>query len=146
VVYGIDPFGQLDLVLRPLDQRACTDADQRVEEIKKLHEHVRDRIERINSTYSAQANKHQKGKVFQPGDLVWVHLQKDRFPSKRKGKFMPRVEGPFEVVERVNDNVYNIDLPCDCQVSAMFNVSDLSPYEYDENLSNLRSNFATRGG
>ena len=31
---------------------------------------------------SAQANKHMRKKVFQPGDLVWVHLQKDRFPTK----------------------------------------------------------------
>jgi len=55
-----------------------------VEEIKKLHERVKDRIEKINATYSGQANDHQKKKVFQPGDLVWVHLRKDRFPSKRK--------------------------------------------------------------
>jgi len=31
-----------------------------------------------------KANKHKKRVVFQPGDLVWVHLRKERFPSKRK--------------------------------------------------------------
>jgi len=98
-----------------------------VEEIKKLHEHVKDRIEKINSTYSAQTNKHPKKKVFQPGDLVWVHLRKDRLPSNSKGKLMPRAEGPFEVLKRINDNAYKIDLLGDYQVSAMFNVSDLSP-------------------
>ena len=70
MVYGIDPLGPLDLVPRPLDQRPSAEVDQRVEEIKKLHERVRDRIEKINATYSAQANKGQKRKVFQPGDLV----------------------------------------------------------------------------
>jgi len=64
VAYGIDPLGPLDLVPRPLDERPNTDANKRVKEIKKLHERVRDRIERINSTYSPQANKHQKRKVF----------------------------------------------------------------------------------
>jgi len=55
---------------------------------------------------------------------------------------MPRAECPFEVVERVNDNTYKIDLRGDYQVSATFNVLDLSPYEDDDSLSNLRSNFA----
>jgi len=145
IVYGLDPLGPLDLIPRPLDQRPSADANQRVEEIKKLHERVKARIEKINATYSSQANKGRKKKVFQPGDLVWLHLRKERFPSKRKGKLMPRADGPFEVLERVNDNAYKIDLPGDYQVSATFNVSDLSPYEDDDTLSNLRSNFAKQG-
>ena len=61
---GLDPIGPLDLVPRPLDQRQSVKVDQRVEEIKRMHEWVRDRIEKINSTYSAQANKHRRRKVF----------------------------------------------------------------------------------
>jgi len=106
VVYGIDPLGPLDLVPRPLDQTLSADADQRVEEIKKLYERIWGRIERINSTHSTQANKHQKRKVFEPGDLVWADLRNDRFSSKRKGKLMPRVEGSFKVLEKVNANDY----------------------------------------
>jgi len=55
---------------------------------------------------------------------------------------MPRADGPLEVLERVNDNAYKIDLPGDYQLSAAFNVSNLSPYEDDDTSSNLRSNFA----
>jgi len=58
---------------------------------------------------------------------------------------MPRVEGPFKVRERVNDNTYKIYLPGDYQVSAMFNVSYLSPYEDDDNVANLRLNFSKQG-
>jgi len=53
---------------------------------------------------------------------------------------MPRADHSFEVLERVNDNTYKIDLPDDYQVSATFNVSYLSPYEDDDNLANLRLN------
>jgi len=35
-----------------------------VEEIKKLDEGVRDKIDKNNTTYSAQANKHQKRKGY----------------------------------------------------------------------------------
>jgi len=55
---------------------------------------------------------------------------------------MPRADGPFKILEWVNDNAYKIDLQGAYQVSATFNVSDLSPYEDDDNLTNLRSNFA----
>jgi hypothetical protein len=36
---------------------------------------------------------------FQPGDLVWIYLSRGRFPSKRKFKLMPRVDGPFRVAK-----------------------------------------------
>ena len=61
---------------------------------------------------------------------------------------MKRAEGPFEVLQRVNGNAYKIDLSGDYQdyqVSATFNVIDLSPYEDDDKLINLRSNFANQG-
>jgi len=66
-----------------------------VEEIQKIHELVRSRIEKTNAPYRAQANKHKKKVLFQPGDLVWIHLRKERFPSKRKKKIMPRAHGPL---------------------------------------------------
>ncbi|PKI38029.1 hypothetical protein CRG98_041583 [Punica granatum] len=73
-------------------------------------------------------------------DLVWIHLRKERFPSKRKSKLMPPAEGLFLVKEKVNnDNAYKIELPDDYNVSATFNVGDLSPYFEEEDMD-LRAN------
>jgi len=58
---------------------------------------------------------------------------------------MPRAKGPFEVLERVNDNAYKVDLLGDYQVSATLNVSDLSPQQDDGSLTNLRLNFSKQG-
>ncbi|XP_025822327.1 uncharacterized protein LOC112898161, partial [Panicum hallii] len=44
----------------------------------------------------------------QPGDLVWLHLRKDRFPQQRKSKLSPRGDGPFKVLQKINDNAYKI--------------------------------------
>ena len=59
---------------------------------------------------------------------MWVHLHKDRFPSHRRSKLDPRADGPFEVLERLNDNPYILDFPSEYGVSNTFNVSDLSHF------------------
>jgi len=61
-------------------------------------------------------------------------FEKGNIPSKRKSKLIPRVDGPFEVLECFNDNAYKVDLPGDYGVSAMFNVAILSPYLDDDYL------------
>lgn len=50
-----------------------------------------------------KANKHKKPFIYQPRDLVWLHLRKERFLSKRKNKLAPRVDGSFEIIVRVGD-------------------------------------------
>jgi len=145
IVYGVEPLTPLDLVPRPMDAKPSVEARKRVEEIKQLHEQVKERIKKSNASYQAQANKHKRRVVFQPGDLVWVHLRKETFPSKRKSKVMPSADGPFEVLERVNDNTYKVNLPGEYGVSATFNVADLSPYLEDDHLSNLRINSPQQG-
>ena len=47
---------------------------------------------------------------------------------------MPKAEGSFGVLERINDNAYKIDLSNKHDVSSTFNISDLAPYLEDEAL------------
>jgi len=46
--------------------------------MKKLHKHIRAYIEKINEAYKANANKNKKGLEYQHGDLVRLHLRKER--------------------------------------------------------------------
>ncbi|XP_040953670.1 uncharacterized protein, partial [Gossypium hirsutum] len=43
-----------------------------------------------------------------PGDWVWLHMRKERFPMQRRSKLLPRGDGPFQVLERINDNSYKL--------------------------------------
>jgi len=80
---------------------------------------------------------------FEPGDWVWVHMRKERFPEQRRSKLMPRGGGPFQIIERVNDNAYKVDLLCEYCVSITFNVVDLSLFDVgDDSRSN---SFEERG-
>ena len=96
--------------------------------------------------YKVRANKHRKVITFKLGDLVWLHLRKERFPSRRKNKFMPRGDGPFKILEKVNDNAYKLELPGDMGVSHTFNVGDLIPYlDDEEDGDDLRANHNQEG-
>ena len=66
-------------------------------------------------------------------------MQKEIFPTQRKNKLLPRGDGPFQVVECINDNAYKLDLPGKYNVSAIFNVSDLRPF-LTEAEHDLRAN------
>jgi hypothetical protein len=68
----------------------------------------------------------------EPGDLLCVHLRKDRFPDLRKSKLMPHAAGPLKVLEKINDNTYKLELPPKFGISSTFNISDLKPYLSEE--------------
>ena len=62
--------------------------------------------------YRIASSKGRKEIKLKPGDLVWLHLRKDRFPELRKSKLMPRAAGPYKIIEKINDNAYKLELPC----------------------------------
>ncbi|WMV18272.1 hypothetical protein MTR67_011657 [Solanum verrucosum] len=60
---------------------------------------------------------------------------------------MPRGDGPFPVIERLNDNAYKVALPPEYQVHNTYNVCNLSPFPTvgDDDPSNLRTNSFQEG-
>ena len=58
-----------------------------------------------------------------------MHMRKERFPTRRRSKLHPRGDGLFQVLERINDNAYKLGLSGEYNISATFNVSDLSPFD-----------------
>ena len=103
VVYGFNPLTPLDLLLIPiLDDVLCKDGIEKASFIKDLHKDIKLRIERKVGKYTEHANKRRKALLFDVGDWVWLHLRKDRVPNQRKSRLMPRGDGPFQVLKRIN--------------------------------------------
>ena len=46
----------------------------------------------------------------------------------------PIGDGPFQVLEHINDSAYNLDFPGEYNVSVTFNVIDLSHFDVGDNL------------
>jgi len=120
IVYGFNPLTPLNLIPLPIDERSSLDG----------HMKVAPKIEK----FAYQANKGRRRFIFDPGDWVWLHMRKERFPAKRRSKLLPRGDGPFQVLERINDNAYKLDLPSEYNVSTTFNVTDLSPFDVGDDL------------
>jgi hypothetical protein len=132
IVYGFIPRAPIDLISVSSSEDMNFDANQRADLILKIHEQTKENIECMNAKNKIAGSKGRQHVTFQPGDLVWLHLRKDRFPALRKSKLMPRADGPFKILEKINDNAYKLDLPVDYGVSSSFNVADLKPYEGEE--------------
>nr|KYP69682.1 Transposon Ty3-I Gag-Pol polyprotein [Cajanus cajan] len=149
VVYGFNPVTPLDLLPLPNTTLFHKERISMTNFIKKYHEKVKSQIEKQTQMYVKYNKKGRKKVTFEVGDWVWLHLRKDRFPTQRMSKLNPRGDGPFQVLQKINDNAYILDLPSDYGFSSSFNVCDLTPFlgtNDMDNLGNLRANLSQEGG
>ena len=66
-----------------------------------------------------------------------VRIRSERFPPGTVKKLHARGGGPFEMMKRINDNTYVLNLPEDFDISLIFIVEDLVAYRgLDFNPSN----------
>jgi hypothetical protein len=142
VVYDFNPRAPIDLLPLPSSETTCFDASQQSEFIFKMHKITKLNTKKMNEKYRIAGSKGQKEVKLESGDLVWLHLRKERFPDLRKCKLMFRADGPFKILEKINNNAYKLELPPEFGVSSTFNISDLRPYlrEEDEVSSTTTTN------
>jgi hypothetical protein len=135
VVYGYIPRAPVDLFAFNAEDDPHIDAIAHVDQMLRLHEQTHQNIAAANAKYQVVGSRGRKFVTFEPGDLVWLHLWKNRFPTLRRSKLMPRAAGPFKILTKINDNAYVLDLPPEFGVSTSFNVADLKLYaDEDEEL------------
>ncbi|GJU02559.1 reverse transcriptase, partial [Tanacetum coccineum] len=106
-LHGVPKTLTFDRDVKFVGQFSKEGADQS-EQIKELHRSVREQISQHNEQYKEHADKHRK-------------------------QLKPRGHGPFRYLKKIKDNAYKIELPCHYNVSATFNVADLSPYKGNSN-------------
>ncbi|WVZ97508.1 hypothetical protein U9M48_043035 [Paspalum notatum var. saurae] len=128
IVSDRDAKAPIDLFSLDAEDTPHIDAVAHVEQMINLHEQTQHNIAAANANYQVAGSKGRKLVTFEPSDMVSLHLRKDRFPTLRHSKLMPRAAGPFKILTKINANAYILDLPAEFGVSTSFNVADLKPY------------------
>ncbi|RDY08731.1 Retrovirus-related Pol polyprotein from transposon 17.6, partial [Mucuna pruriens] len=138
VLYGFNPLTPLDLIQLPMNKQVHKDGKKKAKFVRKLHEKVKQQIEKKTRQYVNQANKGHKKVSFESGD--WKN-----FSTQRQSKLQLRGDDLFQVIEKINDNTYKLDLPSKYQINVTFNVIGLSLFDRidfleeggnDENMTN----------
>ena len=101
-----------------------------------LHREISNKINHSNATYKVRVNLYRV-KRFEVGDYVMVWIRSERFPSGTVKKLHACGAGPFEVLKRINNNTYVLNLPEGFGISPIFTVEDMIMYkDLDFNSSN----------
>jgi len=64
-----------------------------------------------------------------------VYIRKEIFPTHRRSKLQPKVDGSFHVLEWINDNTYKMNLSGEYDVIATSNISNLSLFDVGNDLT-----------
>ncbi|EOY08377.1 Uncharacterized protein TCM_022739 [Theobroma cacao] len=127
--YGLKPQHVLDLVPLPQEARVSNEGKLFADHIRKIHEEVKAALKASNAEYSFTANQHRRKQEFEEGDQVFVHLRQKRFPKGTYHKLKFRKFGPCKVLKKISSNAYLIELPPELQISPIFNILDLYPFD-----------------
>lgn len=147
IVYGFNSIAPTDLLPLPRNEHMNLSGRDRARKIQELHKNVRQNLEKSTATYARYASRGKKELILYPGDWVWLHLRKERFAQRRGNKLSNKDDGPFRVIERINDNAYRIELPEEYGVHATFNIADLKLFERaDEEEANRLMDQPSEGG
>ncbi|XP_068504248.1 uncharacterized protein [Phaseolus vulgaris] len=147
ILYGLNPLTPIDLLTMPnISVLKHKDTQAKVDYVRKQHKKVEAQVEGKGECSSKQVNKGRKKVIFDLGDRVWVHMRKEMLTRQRKSMLQSRRDGPFQVLEMINDNAYKIDLSSKYNMSSTFNVSDLSPFISGDETLDLTSSLFQEGG
>ena len=127
LVYGYEP----QFAVLPAPHHAVPAADTRIEALQHARREAQALLEvaadRMKDAYDRGV---QQAPEFQPGDLVWLEAQ--NISLTRTRKLADRRLGPYKIVKKVSDDVYELSLPPTMKIHNVFNVSLLSHFIPDE--------------
>jgi hypothetical protein len=93
---------------------------------------VKECLQNSSQEYKCRADQHKRQLQFEVGDLILVHLRKERFLRGTYNKLKMKKIRPCRVLKKFGTNAYEIELQDGIGISTIFNISDLYPYKAEE--------------
>ena len=85
-------------------------------------------MEKSQAKYKTRHDKHRVDHSFQVGVEDCLYISKERLKGEGK-KLKPIRYGPFEILEKIGNNAFHLNLPPYMQMYAVVNVENLRLYE-----------------
>lgn len=104
--------------------------------LKAILTRIQDQMAHAQRSQEQQANKNRNFINYQIGDLVLIH-RNAYAKSDTYRKIQPAFLGPFKVVDKIGDNVCEIDLPEHRKTHRRINVEYLRPYTLRESYPKI---------
>jgi hypothetical protein len=130
--------------LRDLEQSEFRSAGEKefALEMQELHSKIKERLQNSNQEYKWRADQHRRDLWFEVGELVLLHLRKERILRGTYNKLKIKKIGPCKIIRKFEANAYEIEFPDGVGISPIFNVVDLYPYRaYETERSEDRKEF-----
>ena len=129
IVNGYSPRTPIDLVPLPPHMSVYKPIENFAKHIHDLHAEIRRQISLSNEEYKLAVDVHRRSKEFNIDEYVMVHILLERIPKTFSKKLYARAMGPYSIIRKLRSNAYLLDLPNDMDISHVFNVEDLLPYQ-----------------
>ncbi|WVY89838.1 hypothetical protein V8G54_035352 [Vigna mungo] len=107
-----------------LVEAVSQELQNRDEALKQLRFH----LERAQDVMVRQANKKRKPMTFEVGDWVFLKIRPHRqstMPTRLHSKLAARYFGPFQIIQKVGETAYKLQLPETARIHPVFHVSQL---------------------
>ena len=64
--------------------------------------------------------------------MVWVHINTNRYMAWKFRWLKLMVDGPFNIIEKIGENAYNLELLSNFDILPIANVKDLRSYQGED--------------
>lgn len=86
VCFGLVPLGPLNFATTPDKTRLHGEAVDFITDFQDIHKVTQSHLEAAATKYKIAADAKRRELIFEPGDLVWVYLTKERLPLREYNK------------------------------------------------------------